>query len=161
MALTADQVVVILEAKVNDYNRRVDGAERNFSRRMGLMSTSALTAERQTTRSFRSIQNSATAMSGTLTRVLTGAAILLTGKKVLDYEAAWRNTANTLRLYSDTMGDANQATSDLIRVATDANTSVEDLGMVTGAAARAAAVRDPRAGGRDGRGGGGAAGRAG
>ena len=138
MALTADEVIVSLKARTGEYERGIQRADRVSSRAFNNMGDASLQMERQNALAMRGVSREANNMAGNVARALATVGVLLVGKEVLDYEEAWRNATNTMRQYSDVMGDANQATSDLNALASDAGVQLGNLSTITGAAARSA-----------------------
>ncbi len=138
MALTADEVIVSLKARTGEYERGIQRADRVSSRAFNNMGDASLQMERQNALAMRGVSREANNMAGNVARALATVGVLLVGKEVLDYEEAWRNATNTMRQYSDVMGDANQATSDLNSLASDAGVQLGNLSTITGAAARSA-----------------------
>ncbi len=94
--------------------------------------------ERALRRTTRVIKRQANQLSRDLRRAVAAVAIGVAARQVREYEEAWRNTKNTIQQYSNVLGPALAATSDLNAVANDAGVPMEELGSLTGAAARAA-----------------------
>ena len=84
------------------------------------------------------VERQAEQMSRNVRRAIAGIAVGVLVREGLDLERTWRNATNTMRQYSDVLGEAGQATRDITAIANEAGVAVGTLSGVTGAAARAA-----------------------
>ena len=76
VAVTADKVVVELEARLSKYNADVAGARQNFDRSVAGMASSAENAERRITRASSGIKQALLASTSTLAAGLSGRAVV-------------------------------------------------------------------------------------
>lgn len=151
MALSADKIIVELEARVAEYERKIAGADRKFDKHMGSMRRQAGLTERKNVQAFNNISSSANNMGRTLAgaasalalaagaaagiRVLasfeqamsTVAAITqATGDKLADLEATARELGSTTRF------SATQAAEGMLFLARAGFTTDEVLASIEG-----------------------------
>ena len=151
MAVRADSVIVELEARVAEYERKIAGADRKFDKHMDSMRRQAGLTERRNVQAFNNISSSANNMGRTLAgaasalalaagaaagiRVLasfeqamsTVAAITqATGDKLADLEATARELGSTTRF------SATQAAEGMLFLARAGFTTDEVLASIEG-----------------------------
>ena len=112
--------------------------EREISRGMNSIEGRVNKYEKRAQQSFRRVEKSADRMGRRIGQAVSAAALAVAGRAILSYEETWRNATNTIGQYTDVLGEAGKATSDLNAVANDAGVRLAALGNLTGAAARSA-----------------------
>lgn len=131
--MSDDVQALIAELSLN--TRRIEAQQRrllkSFDDSFGKM-------EKSGKQRLTAIERQAEQMSRNVRRAIVGIAVGVAGRQVLEYEAAWRNTTNTLKQYTDVLGPAQQSASALNQIANDARAPLQELSGVTGAAARSA-----------------------
>lgn len=131
--MSDDVQALIAEISLN--TRRVEAQQRrllkSFDDSFGKMEKSGKTR-------LTAIEKQAEQMSRNVRRAIVAIGVGVAGREVLEYEAAWRNTTNTLKQYTDVLGPAQQAASTLNQIANDARAPLTELAGVTGSAARSA-----------------------
>lgn len=127
--------VQALIAEISMNTRRVEAQQRrllkSFDDSFGKM-------EKSGKQRLTAIERQAEQMSRNVRRAIVAIGVGVAGREVLEYEAAWRNTTNTLKQYTDVLGPAQQAASTLNQIANDARAPLTELAGVTGSAARSA-----------------------
>ena len=120
---TADRVVLELEARTARYMANVNAAQRDFSRRMELMSSSALKME-------KSVSGSANLMTQNLGRAIALIGVGAAVKNAQELADAWTSSANKLAaagVAMEDVGKTQQQLADLARETRSEYASTADL----------------------------------
>jgi len=120
-----DRIVVILEAKLADYERRVQNAERRFNRSMEGMRSSISSLERQIRRDTKSIGD----RFGSLAGIIAGAFSVQEVARLAD---TWTRFGNTLRTTGLEGEELALMQDRLIAVANRNGIAIETLGELYG-----------------------------
>jgi len=131
--MSDDVQALIAELSLN--TRRIEAQQRRL---LKSFDDSFGKLEKSGKQRLTAIERQAEQMSRNVRRAIVGIAVGVAGREVLEYEAAWRNTTNTLKQYTDVLGPAQQSASALNQIANDARAPLQELSGVTGAAARSA-----------------------
>lgn len=126
-ALTADRVVVELEARLGQYEANVARAEQKFDRSMGNIQKSAGRTEAFVARSM-----------GAIGGALAGVSAIALARTFLDIADRAKNMESQLRLATREVGSFGQAQADVNRIATQTRTSINDVATLYASFARGA-----------------------
>lgn len=113
MAITAEEVVVILDAKVDAFNAKTDAALKQFDSKMGRVSQSAKRTEAQVLRSSTAIN-----------RALTTIGSALGIREITQYADAWTSANNMLRSSATAAGVSVRSLNELKTGANEARTEL-------------------------------------
>jgi len=131
----ADDNIQALIAELSLNTRRIEGQQnrllKSFDKTMGGI-------EKTGSKRLTNVEKRAEQMSRNVRRAIVAIGVGVAGREVLEYEASWRATTNTLKQYTDVLGPAQQSASALNKIASDARAPLSELGGLTGAAARSA-----------------------
>ena len=125
MAVKADAVVVELEARVAEYGRRINRAERNFSNKMDEMRRSAGLTERRNVAAFNNVSQSANRMSSMVTAAISAIAVGLAGREVIQYADAWTEAGNKIAAAGTALEDQQERLSELAETAIETRSSFD------------------------------------
>lgn len=125
MAITADSVVVELEARTSQYNARIRESERIFDRSMRNIGGAATGMER--------------AVGGTFSRLgplFAGVSAVAGARAYLGLADSFKNLQAQLRLATAESGNFQVAQEDVSRIARETRTGIEETAQLYGAFAR-------------------------
>lgn len=115
MAITADRVVVELEARLGRYEANVARAEQKFDRAMGGIQKSAGRTEAFVSRA-----------AGVMSAALAGVSVLTLAKSFLTLADEAKNLDAQLRLATQASGSFGQAQEDVRRIATETRSGLKE-----------------------------------
>lgn len=125
MAISADRVIVELEAKLDRYTANVSNAERHFDRSMKSIQGSATRTEARVTSAFRSMAGAAGITIGT-------AGVVLAAREFLRYADAAKNLTAQLKLATAQSGTFARAQEDVRRIAADTRSGLSETADLYG-----------------------------
>lgn len=139
MAVSADRVIVELEARIGKYRRDMDLAEKAGTKAFNKIGKDAKGAERQILQSSTAISGSLRNLAGSYSRLLAVAGIGILAKKFIELADANKQLEATLRLATATFGSFNQAQRDTERIATETRAGLNETAKLYASFTRVAA----------------------
>lgn len=139
MAVSADRVIVELEARIGKYRRDMEAAEKASTKSLGKIGSDAKKAERQILQSSTAISGSLRNLAGSYSRLLAVAGIGILAKKFIELADANKQLEATLRLATATFGSFNQAQRDTERIATETRAGLNETAKLYASFTRVAA----------------------
>src|SRR5690349_2245071 len=125
MATTTDRVIVQLEAKLDRYNKNIEGAQRSFDRALGGMQTRSGSLEKAMRRDADAIGSSFKRMAGTIAGAFGAAEVA----RLADSWTQYTNRLRTAGLEGEALA---QKQDQLLEIANRNGVEVQALGQLYG-----------------------------
>ena len=125
MAITADKVVVSLQADIDQYHRKIAEGERKFEQHMNGIRRQAGLTEVSVERNMRGMGSSVQGMSSVVRSAIAAIALTLAGRQVMEYADAWTEAGNKIAAAGTPLEKQSQRLKELANLAVETRSSFE------------------------------------